>query len=108
VTAIKDDGGIELTRPIIEKLSLQDLYPPSLRSSPGLERDSALGRWGAVLARSLDSRFRPYQQPLSGGQIGRGEVRASIANLSGPPDSCRSLVLGLAGLRHVSAVASHL
>src|SRR4030095_1538341 len=29
VTAIKDDGGIELTRPTIEKLSLQDLYPPS-------------------------------------------------------------------------------
>jgi hypothetical protein len=27
VTAIKDDGGIELTRPIIEKSSLQDLYP---------------------------------------------------------------------------------
>jgi hypothetical protein len=27
VTAIKDDGDIELTRPIIEKLSLQDLYP---------------------------------------------------------------------------------
>jgi hypothetical protein len=27
VTAIKDDGGIELTRPTIEKLSLQDLYP---------------------------------------------------------------------------------
>jgi hypothetical protein len=27
VTAIKDDGGIELTRSIIEKLSLQDLYP---------------------------------------------------------------------------------
>jgi hypothetical protein len=27
VTAIKDDGGIELTRPIIEKISLQVLYP---------------------------------------------------------------------------------
>jgi hypothetical protein len=29
VTAIKDDGAIELTRPIIKKLSLQDLYPPA-------------------------------------------------------------------------------
>jgi|SRR6188472_3916336 hypothetical protein len=41
VTAIKDDGAIELTRPIIKKLSLQDLYPPPARIVP-----SRRGRWG--------------------------------------------------------------
>ena len=52
VTAIKDDGGIELTRPIIEKLSLQDLYPPA----PGEERDSDKGRWGGSMVMNRHGR----------------------------------------------------
>jgi hypothetical protein len=47
VTAIKDDGDIELTRPIIEKLSLQDLYPryPPGRRGTGLRPKDDGGGW---------------------------------------------------------------
>jgi hypothetical protein len=54
VTAIKDDGGIELTRPIIEKLSLQDLYPPW----PARNGTPTKGRWGWMITTALRSRCR--------------------------------------------------
>jgi hypothetical protein len=44
-TPTKDDGGIELTRSKIEKLSLQDLYPPTPAAR---ERDSGERTMGVV------------------------------------------------------------
>jgi hypothetical protein len=42
MTAIKDDVGIGVTRPIIEKLSQQDLYPLAAQGNG----TTAEGRWG--------------------------------------------------------------
>jgi hypothetical protein len=63
VTAIKDDGGIELTRPIIEKLSLQDLYPPGRRGIVPSQKRRWGGRptWWSTAAKKY--RSRSYLHP---------------------------------------------